>query len=284
MGGATSNDAQHPREALQDLLDGRLPAAAEDIRAHVASCSACQEELSRLNEAKRAAAALRHDPDVPGDLAAAISRLLDDEDRVGHRPHAAAEAVRHETRSRFGRRWLLMGGVAAAAGLFAALRWRGAGLGRAVITELVARDFEAIDQGALALDVRTQAGAELEAFFAGRDGGQAVPRVRVIDLAMMGFTLEGGRRHVIAGRGSALYTYRGASGRRIVCQMFEGRLDELPSTSDVRESRGFSFHVFDERGLTLVFWQEGSIVCVLAARLPTEDVVALAMAKAMSPA
>jgi hypothetical protein len=33
-----------------------------------------------------------------------------------------------------------------------------------------------------------------------------------------------------------------------------------------------------------VFWQEGELVCVLASDRPMEEVVALAVAKAMAPA
>jgi hypothetical protein len=36
--------------------------------------------------------------------------------------------------------------------------------------------------------------------------------------------------------------------------------------------------------VTLAFWQEGELVCVLAAELPAAEVVALAIAKAMAPA
>jgi hypothetical protein len=36
--------------------------------------------------------------------------------------------------------------------------------------------------------------------------------------------------------------------------------------------------------VTVVFWQEGDLVCVLASELPAAEVVALAVAKAMAPA
>src|SRR2546427_8450755 len=37
------------------------------------------------------------------------------------------------------------------------------------------------------------------------------------------------------GRPSALFAYRGPEGRDLVCQMYEGRLEELPRSDDVRE-------------------------------------------------
>jgi len=52
----------------------------------------------------------------------------------------------------------------------------------------------------------------------------------------------------------------------------------------VRDNSGFRFHIFQEDNLTLVFWQEGAIVCVLVSRLPREEVIKLAFAKAMRAA
>jgi anti-sigma factor RsiW len=101
---------------------------------------------------------------------------------------------------------------------------------------------------------------------------------------MMGYTLAGGRAHTIGGRPSALYVYDKAPSSRLVCQMYEGVLDELPATDDVRQNGAFTFRVFHQGPVTLVFWQEGSIVCVLVSDLPAAEVVQLAMAKAMLPA
>jgi hypothetical protein len=39
--------------------------------------------------------------------------------------------------------------------------------------------------------------------------------------------------------------------------------------------------VYERDGVTSVFWQEGTVVCVLASDLPREEVVQLAYAKAM---
>ena len=107
--------------------------------------------------------------------------------------------------------------------------------------------------------------------------------IRVLDLAMMGFVLEGGSRHDLGGRPSALYVYRDRSGRPLVCQMYAGSLADLPLTGDLRDNGRFRFHVYSEGGATTVFWQEGPIVCALASRMPLDDVVALAFAKAMLP-
>src|SRR2546427_8170509 len=82
------------------------------------------------------------------------------------------------------------------------------------------------------------------------------------------------------GRPSALFAYRGPEGRDLVCQMYEGRLEELPRSDDVREHNGITFQVYRAGRLTVVFWQEGAVVCVLASDAEAETVIQLAYAKA----
>ena len=83
------------------------------------------------------------------------------------------------------------------------------------------------------------------------------------------------------GRPSALFAYRGVGDHTLMCQMFEGSLDELPQGGEAREHNGIEFRIFKQHGLTLVFWMEGSVVCVLVSDVPGEDVVQLAYAKAV---
>jgi hypothetical protein len=65
--------------------------------------------------------------------------------------------------------------------------------------------------------------------------------------------------------------------------MFAGSAEDLPATDDVRENGGFQFHIVRQGNVTLVFWLEGDVVCVLISRNPTDEVVKLAFAKAMRP-
>jgi hypothetical protein len=69
----------------------------------------------------------------------------------------------------------------------------------------------------------------------------------------------------------------------LVCQMYVGQVTDLPPADDVRTARGFTFYVYHVSGETQVFWQGGNIVCVLASNLPSEDVIGLAIEKAMLP-
>ena len=100
---------------------------------------------------------------------------------------------------------------------------------------------------------------------------------------MMQYRLAGGRVHQLGAHTSALFAYRGPGNVALVCQMYEGRMADLPPASETREHDGIAFRVFRVENLTLVFWQEGDVVCVLASSIPIEEVVKLAFAKAVRP-
>ena len=104
---------------------------------------------------------------------------------------------------------------------------------------------------------------------------------KVFDFGMMAFRLEGGTIHGTGRLATALSVYDGPGGIRLVCQMFHGRADELPLGSELRERNGVVFRIFERNGVTLAFWQEGDVLCVLASDVAREQLVDLAVAKAM---
>ena len=67
----------------------------------------------------------------------------------------------------------------------------------------------------------------------------------------------------------------------MLCQMFEGTLGELPEPDETREHDGIRFRIYHREGLTLSFWQEGPVICVLVSDAGSEQVIQLAFAKAM---
>ncbi len=121
-------------------------------------------------------------------------------------------------------------------------------------------------------------GPALQAFFARQGISFAT---RVFNLDMMGYRLLGGRIHKLGHGPSALIVYQDESGRALLCQMYEGTLARLPAAGETREHNGIAFRVYRSGALTLVFWQEGAVVCVLASDAPTEEVLQLAYAKAV---
>ena len=252
----------HVGDELQDLLDGRLaePRRAE-VATHVASCAHCAREFAALEFAKREALALFADVPMPDGLAARVRASLDAED---HR----VQPVRWTRRAWVG------GAIAAAAAIVVFVRTRRG----ATIPELVAADFLAYDSGAAPLAVESADPKVVEAFFAANG---AAFRTRVLDLGMMQYRLVGGRVHQLDGRTSALFAYRGPGNSALVCQMYEGSVAGLPQAAERREHGGIDFYVYRVHGVTVVFWPEGAVVCVLASTIPSEDVVQLAFAKAM---
>ena len=56
---------------------------------------------------------------------------------------------------------------------------------------------------------------------------------------------------------------------------------ELPPGAEERDHDGIRFIVYRRAGLTLVFWEEGTVVCVLASDGDPEEAVQLAYAKAV---
>ncbi|HKW40124.1 MAG TPA: zf-HC2 domain-containing protein [Gemmatimonadales bacterium] len=265
------NDEHYLGEELQDLLDGRLEAPARAaVEAHVAQCPRCRQELAVLERGRAAARGLRPLTQPP-DLAVRIASALDAEDR-GSTPSAAGSA-----RQRIRRRSpLIAAGLVAAAGVLVALLLR-----PSVTTDLAAaaaRDFAAYQEARLALELRTADPATLERFFAER--GITFP-TRVFDLAMMQYRLTGGRVHRLAGRPSALFAYAGPDPAQLICEMYQGTLAELPGAPEERVHNGIIFRIYRVNGITLVFWQEGAVVCVLASDGGTDEVVQLAYAKAV---
>lgn len=258
------SDDHHFAEELQDLLDGRVtgPARAE-IEAHVAQCPHCREELAVLELARGAARGLAPLAQ-PTDIAARIAGALDEEDRA---------PTPRSTRHRF--RYRVVVGLAVAAALIALLVLPS---GKQDLPAAVAHDFARYRAAQFALDLQTGDPATLERFFAQRGMGFTT---RVFDLAMMRYRLAGGRAHQLAGRPSALFVYVGPDAMPVICEMYRGTLAELPRASEQRVHDGVTFRIYRMKGLTLVFWREGAVVCVLSSAGESEAVVQLAYAKAV---
>jgi anti-sigma factor RsiW len=260
-----TDPSTHYTEALQDLLDGRLSEPLRSqVAGHVSQCRRCARELEALRWVKSEASKHVAEAAVPPELAARVRAALDAEDGA-----ATVPSTKPVTR----RVWLV-GSIAAALLLVVFLR----GQRSPPITELVAADYVAYRAGSTALDIESVDPAAVEAHFA--QGGIRF-RTSVYDLGMMGYQLAGGRVHRLGRRASALFAYRGAADAALVCQMYEGNVSELPPTDDVRQNDGITFYVHRSAGVTMVFWQEGDVVCVLTSDGSIDELVQLAFAKAV---
>jgi hypothetical protein len=106
-------------------------------------------------------------------------------------------------------------------------------------------------------------------------------RTRVFDLGMMNYRLLGGRVHELVTRKSAFFVYSGKRNAILVCQMYLGRVTELPAGAVRRESKGIPFYTYRVKNLSVAFWQEGPVTCVLTSNIDPEELLQLAIAKAV---
>jgi anti-sigma factor RsiW len=262
-----TDSAKHLGSALQDFLDGRLdPARQVEVQAHLEACPQCRGELEALRWVRDIALKKLPGEELPPALAERVATTLDAVDQ--HARPAASPIL-----GRRWRRWAAAGALVTAA-LILLLSWPPS----PDLADAVANDFTAYSSGALDLDLRSSDGEAVESLFA---AGGIEFRTRVFDLGMMQYQLAGGRIHHLRNRPSVLFAYRGPEGRNLICQMYEGQLTELPRPDEVREHDGITFKVYRAGRLTLVFWQEGAVVCVLASDAESEAVIQLAYAKAV---
>jgi anti-sigma factor RsiW len=259
----------HPVEDLQLLVEGRLPKernAALDT--HLEGCVRCRAELDALKRVRSTLRASLTNQPVPEEVSKRILAAIEAEARAsGHaRPETLDQSRRVFIKG--------AGALAIAAGLvalFFQLRPRGP------IAAAAADVLRFASEGS-SLDLTTSDPSELETFFRTRDLGFSA---RVFDFGMMDYLLEGGSVSSISGRDSALFAYRGADGRGLVCQMYPGSLGDLEETAPEQVINGIDFRVYERDELTLVFWEEGPIVCVLGAEEEPASALDLAVAKAV---
>ncbi len=258
----------HPLADLQLHVEERLPPGrASALQAHLEACGRCRRELEAL---RRVRTKLRTDlPEVlvPPEVSARVLAALEAEARA----LGPAGALRPPLSRRA---FLVGGGVAAAAALAALLLRRPP----SDPVEAAVRDLQRFATNRLSLELETPVPSRLEASLRERGLGF---EARVFDFGMMGFGLVGGGVHAVVGRPSALFAYRGSTGLNLVCQMYPGTLSELPAPASSTTINDILFQLYDVEGSTLVFWQEGPVVCVLASDGDRSEALDLAVAKAV---
>ena len=261
----------HPNDDLiQEGLDSRLDAESQArLEAHLAGCVDCRRAWEALRWIKEQALHA-HRPDPPATLARQVAEALDAEDaRRVPAPPARATGWRVALSFRPAAAALAVMAIAAVA-LFLARRTD--------VPTLIARDHSAFAAGDLPLGIRTADVGAMEAYFT----NERLPfPARVLDLAMMKYRLVGGSARPTDGRPSVLLVYRNEDGHLLLCRMYLGSLDELPAPQERHEHDGITFFVYGRQELTLVFWPEGGVVCVLSGEGGPSTMLPLAFAKAM---
>lgn len=256
------------RRDLEDLVDGRLDEARRArLESHLERCEECWRARQALASIRTAVRDTRTEG-LPSELAGEIRAALDREDR-------AEEARSPFLRGRRGMRFLAVAATAAAviAAVFLLARPQPSDL-----PSSAAHDWRRWTSGRLHLELRSQSPTAVSSFFSQRDIGFPVEPE---SLEIPGYRLVGARAHSFAGRISALSVYRGGRDQTLVCQMYEGRVGDLPTGGRVVERGDARFYVFQASDLTQVFWQDGPLVCAIVSDITAEELVQLAFAKAM---
>jgi anti-sigma factor RsiW len=260
---------KHFKDEIQDLLDNRLDAPTRaEVERHIEVCTECRHEFEALRWTKSFVAKQFAAKPAPPELRENILRALEAD---------ATSARTIPLRPGFQMQKLkpIMAWAAAlvALGILALIlipKHR-------TLPQVVARDFRSYQNQKLTLELNTPDVKKMEAFF----DAQSLPFTpHVYDLSAKNYPLVGGRVQYLQSLRTEWVAYRGPNNQDLVCQMYVGNVSELPVGSVEREHRGKKFHIYRVKGVTMVFWQDRKIVCVLISDMPTENVVQLAFAKA----
>ncbi|MDQ5857980.1 MAG: hypothetical protein M3542_06860 [Acidobacteriota bacterium] len=136
------------------------------------------------------------------------------------------------------------------------------------------RDWSRIASGRLHLDMRSSSPSAVSGFFV----EQEFPfRVEPTTIALPGYQLVGARVHALGGRPTALAVHRDARNKIVVCQRFEGRVEELPRPDRIFVRDALKVHLYRSRGANAVFWQDGAVARSLASDVPETELLRLAL-------
>ena len=260
---------KHFKDEIQDLLDNRLDAPMRaEVERHVETCTECRREFDALRWTKSFAAKQFAARAAPSELRENILRAL-------KAPAGSARTITLCPGFQMRKLKPILAWAAAlvALGILAVIlipKHR-------TLPEVVARDFRTYQNQKLTLEMETPNVKKLETFFAKR-GLPFTPHV--YDLSAKDYRLVGGRVQYLQRQRTEWVVYRGRNNQALVCQMYVGNVSELPVGFVEREHRGKEFHVYEVNGVTMVFWQDRKVVCVLISDMPAEDVVQLAFVKA----
>jgi anti-sigma factor RsiW len=260
---------KHFKDEIQDLLDNRLDATTRaKVERHVEACAECRHEFEAVRWTKAFVAKQFGAKAAPSELRENILRALE----------ADAGTARTIT-FRPGFKMRKLKPVVAWAAALVALGILALVLipKHRSLPEVVARDFRTYQNQKLTPKLNTPDVKKMEAFFA-EQGLPFTPHV--YDLSAKNYQLVGGQMQYLRGQRTEWVVYRGPKNQALVCQMYVGNVSELPVGSVEREHRGKKFHVYQVNGVTMVFWQDRKVVCVLISDMPAENVVQLAFAKA----
>ena len=260
---------KHFKEEIQDLLDNRLDAPTRaEVERHIEACTECRREFEALRWTKSFVAKRFAAKAAPPELRENILRALETDGGS-----ARTATLRPGFQMQKLKPIMAWAAALVALGILALILIPK----QRTVPQVIARDFRSYQNQKLTPELNTPDVKKMETFFAKR-GLPFAPHV--YDLSAMNYPLVGGRLQYLQSHRTEWVVYRGPDNQALVCQMYVGNVSELPVGSVEREHRGKKFHIYQVKGVTMVFWQDRKVVCVLISDMPTENVVQLAFAKA----
>ncbi len=290
--------SRHFKEEIHELVDDRLSAAERtELEKHLQLCDECRREFEALRWTKQIAREKYITESAPAKLKENILAALDLEDSKSSDNVVPSSNWWPRQRASLAYVILLLVAIALVLSYFifrGRLRTspefssksdrpieQGSPSKSNEPTDLpseVAKDYSEYEAEKIRLTLETADVKKMERFFS----EEHIPfETRVFDLGMMNYRLLGGRVHLLDTRKSAFFVYRGDGNAILICQMYIGAVAELPAGAVLRENKGIRFYIYRKKDLTVAFWQEGAVTCVLTSAIDSEQLVQLAFAKAV---
>jgi hypothetical protein len=99
---------------------------------------------------------------------------------------------------------------------------------------------------------------------------------RILDLTPWGYVLFGKDIQLVEGVENRVFAYQGLQNELLVARELDGKTLSPPHGSTVVKKLEKDFVIAASGDINLVAWQDGSMVCVIASKLPSDRLLALA--------
>ncbi|MFN8006788.1 MAG: hypothetical protein U0V70_07165 [Terriglobia bacterium] len=127
------------------------------------------------------------------------------------------------------------------------------------------------------MELKTPDAKEVESFFA-KNGIAFHPEAS--GPLMVRYPLVGISLHQILGRRGTLCIYQKDANRFLLSEMFPGNAAELPDGALTCGKGPRQLYIYREDNVTMAFWQDGRLICVLASDNDVEELIQMALQKA----
>ncbi len=161
------------------------------------------------------------------------------------------------------------------------LRWsyKGYGIGVAVALLLLAIVPILVSRNQVREEIFTRAVAQYQMTARKiREGSLSPPsrNARAFDLSPWGYHLLTSEASALSGSAGITSTYRNKGSDYVLAQEFEGGNLSAPPGAKSLQVAGKTLIIHSENGVNLIAWKERNLLCILASRIPMEQLLDMA--------